>query len=380
MEDEDVFINEYREEYAHFASQFEVDIQRGIRVSANMLVEYLRGLKLNGEDKYIDLISQLFKGSVPECFFEGIVIDSQNLENTLVEVQGQIILFLELKNQSRLDDKEFSNLDVAVINSLFEVFGTAVSADIDYYNEFCKDIYTLYKQDLPWTIYQIFLIIERCPPKEFCDQLKVKCHHFKLQLKKKYLNNSIGQQDLFLDNNFQASPFEILKKPLENINFNSNLLNGPLQERLEQIDKKCTEKEKLFLEKSKLMLSLQSIPTSKKTPSKSKPKLSSLVTTDYKEEANKEVTEVQRIVNLVSKMAHRGGRQASCNRLTSFPTNTLPVPSSLKTPSSPKRKRDPAESLITLKRIRDDKFIPQDKQLKKKTPFVLPKTYLRLVT
>jgi len=128
------------------------------------------------------------------------------------------------------------------------------------------------------------------------------------------------------------------------------------------------------------MLSLQSIPTSKKTPSKSKPKLSSPVTTDYKEEANKEVTEVQRIVNLVSKMAHRGGRQASCNRLTSFPTNTLPVPSSLKTPSSPKRKRDPAESLITLKRIRDDKFIPQDKQLKKKTPFVLPKTYLRLVT
>jgi len=90
----------------------------------------------------------------------------------------------------------------------------------------------------------------------------------------------------------------------------------------------------------------------------------------------KKSAEVQRILNLVSKMAQgRGGRLASYNRLTSFPSPTLQIPTSTEQPGSPKRKRD-SEDILPVKRLRDYKYITQEKQ-PKRTPFILPETFIR---
>jgi hypothetical protein len=200
------------EEEPFFVHEFKEPIEKGIRVNARMIVEYLHLVKNDGEvpeNNYRSYISTLFKGRVPNSFIERTVI-GEHLQKTIVEAQGQIIIFLEIRSFGR-DQTEFNNHEILIIETLFSVLGTAVSTDTDYYAEFCKEIFNIYRQDIPWTIYQIFFIIDRIPPKEFCEVLKQKCHYFKLHLKKKYFPSTIPEIDLLLENNME-SPFQLLKK------------------------------------------------------------------------------------------------------------------------------------------------------------------------
>jgi len=253
------------EEEPYFVHEFRESMEKGLRVTARRIVEYLHLVKNDGEvpeNNYRSYITSLFKGRVPNSFIERTVV-GEHLPKTIVEAQGQIILFLEIRSFGR-DETEFNSHEILMIENLFSVLGTAVSTDTAYYAEFCKDIYTIYRQDIPWTIYQIFFIIDRIPPKEFCEVLKQKCHHFKLHLKKKYFP-SIPENDLLLENDME-SPFQLLKKKkiLEN-----GLLKGPLQDRLEQIDMKCTQKEKIRIRENQkeIILFLKPTPQNHHPPS-----------------------------------------------------------------------------------------------------------------
>jgi len=255
-EQDDIEIEDSDDEIEpYFVHGFRAAIEKGIKVNARMIVDSLHLVKNDGVvpvNNYRSFISTLFIGRVPNCFIEGIV-KGIHLQKTIVETQGQIILFLE-KRSFGVDQIEFNHYEILMMENLFSVLGSAVSTDTDYYDEFCQDIYTIYRQDIPWTVYQIFFIIDRVPPKEFCDLLKHKNHQLKLQLKKKYLNtNASSTMDLLENDIIMESPFDLLKK--QNLEINSNhgslLLKGPLQDRLDQIDMKCTEKEKLQREKTK---------------------------------------------------------------------------------------------------------------------------------
>jgi hypothetical protein len=196
----------------YFVQEFREAMEKGTRVTARMIVDFLHLVKNDTEvpvHNYRSFIIALFKGRVPNSFIEGSLV-GEYLEKTIVEAQGQIILFLEIRSFGR-DEKEFNNHEILIIENLFSVVGTAVSTETEYYDEFCKDIYNIYRQDIPWTIYQIFFIIDRIPPKEFCDILKQKCHHFKLHLKRKYLSSVTPEMDLLLNNHIE-SPFDLLKK------------------------------------------------------------------------------------------------------------------------------------------------------------------------
>jgi hypothetical protein len=100
--------------------------------------------------------------------------------------------------------------------------------------------------------------------------------------------------------------------------------------------------------------------------------------------------EVQRIVNIISKMAQqRGGRLAtSLNRLTSFPCSSAttqqilgPSPAINSPTLLPKRKRDTDNYCSPIKRFRNEKCVIHDlkQQPQKKTPFILPENFIRIV-
>jgi len=178
-----------------------------------------------------------------------------------------------------------------------------------------------------------------------------------------------------------------------------NLLKGPLQVRLEQIDRKCSEKEKLEKTKKKLSSSTKITSTANlhiknthNNPSPNKKIITQSLSIPKREKivphnplhspssSSSKDAELQRIVNLISKMSHnRGGRLGtSLNRLTSFPS-TPESPQSL----LPKRKRDAENYCSPIKRFRDEKFVIHDSLKQpppqKKTPFILPENFIRIV-
>jgi len=171
----------------YFVHEFTEILEKGYKVTASMIVDSLHLVKNDVPlDNYKSFITTLYKGRVPNCFIEG-TMNGEHLQKMIVEAQGQIIVFLEIRSFGR-DETEFNTHELLITENLYSVLGTAaVSTNTDYYDEFCKDIYQIYRQDIPWTIYQLFFIIDREPPKEFCEYLKQKSHHFKLLLKKKYL-------------------------------------------------------------------------------------------------------------------------------------------------------------------------------------------------
>lgn len=263
-------------------------------------------------------------------------------------------------------------MEITMIEGLFSVLGSAASVDTDSYNKFCDDIFGIYKIEIPWTIYEIFLIIDRNLPKRFCDMLKDRCHHYKLHLKKKHLYSASDME--LIEDSLKISPFDIINKSmLENRSF-GRLSKGPLKERLEKIDKKCKEKERREKIKKSTVNSLaQTLSLSHKKKMLAHSKKDTPTTTDdyyLSAEDLQKAAEVQRIINLVYKMAQRRGERLSIyNRLTTFP-HFFSLPQTKK-PGSPKRKRESDDKINTIKSFKERK-------LQKKSPFVLPSSYERL--